>query len=288
VALGDVAKAAEYFRAIVDGPHAELSKRITRLSAAPYVLAGAWLAGAHSMRGDLDRALVYGDRAVQAADASDSPYAQAIAYTWRIIPIAHRGAFSDALPLCVQAVELCEKRGLLGWVPFAYSLWGWVLAWTGRPIEGAEYVERAVTLFESVGIKAFLALRYVEWAEALLLAENLERAQATATRAFELAVMQGERANESWAWRVLGDIALAAPRGDHEGARAHYEKGRELAQHLGLLPLLARCHLGLGLVHARVSDIARARAAFHAARDFYRTMGSDFWLARAEEQLKVL
>jgi hypothetical protein len=52
---------------------------------------------------------------------------------------------------------------------------------------------------DALPIKAFLALRYVEWAEALLLAGSVEKARLTAERAVELAVVHHERGNEAWA-----------------------------------------------------------------------------------------
>src|SRR5262249_40023373 len=148
--LGDVLQVIEYLRGIVDGPHVDLAKRIPGLSASPYVLACVWMASSWTWLGDFARAGSYAERAVPAADDSDHPYAQAIAYTWRVMPIAYRGEFVEAVPLCEVAVALCEKKELLGWLPFAYSLWGWVLSWSGRPAEGVPFIERAITLFETV------------------------------------------------------------------------------------------------------------------------------------------
>jgi tetratricopeptide (TPR) repeat protein len=283
VALGYVRRGADFFLRIVHGEHAERSKHISGLSAAPYVLACSWLAGAYAMQGAFERAHLYAEHGVRAADESDHPYAQAIAYSWRVIPIAHRGGFAEALPLCESAVQLCEKKELLGWLPMAYALWGWVLAWSGRATEGVPLIERAVTLFEAVGIRAFLGLRYVEWAEALLLDGRPEEARATATRAVEISVAQAERANETWARCLLGDIALATAPVDVETALAHYEQARATADALALAPLLARCRLGLGRAHARLGDLEAAREELAAARAFYSSAGSDYWIARVDD-----
>jgi class 3 adenylate cyclase/tetratricopeptide (TPR) repeat protein len=283
--LGNVARVIELLGQIVDGPHVELAKRITGLSASPYVLACVWMASSWTWFGDFSRAGSYAERAVRAADESDHPYAQAIAYTWRVIPMAYRGEFVAALPLCEVAVALCEKKELLGWLPFAYSLWGWVLSWTGRPTEGVPFIERAITLFETVGIKAFLALRYVEWAEGLLLADNIPEARRAATRAVELAVTHRERASEAWARCLLGDIALTSSAPELDAARAHYGQARALAEEAGLILILGRSHLGLGRLDLLEGHTIAAREHLMTAGQLYRQAGTPYWIARVDEAL---
>ena len=65
-------------------------------------------------------------------------------------------------------------------MPYAYSQWGWILSWAGRPAEGVCYSERAITMFQSIGIKMFLSQRYVEWAEGLLLDGKISDARRVA------------------------------------------------------------------------------------------------------------
>ncbi len=286
--LGRIRPGIEFLRRIVDGPHVELSKRVVGLSAAPYVLGCAWLAAAFAWIGDLSQAESYAARAVRAADESDHPYAQAIAYAWRVLPVALRGDFAQALPLCDVAVQLCERKELLGWLPFAYAQWGWILSWSGRPEEGVSFIERAVTLLDTVGIRAFLSLRHVEWAEGLLLAGRIDEAARAATRALELAVTHGERTVETWARCLLGDIAMAARQPEVDVARSHYEPARTLAEELGLSLLLARCHLGLGRLEQRGKRPAEAREHLTVAGLLYRQAGSDYWLARVDEALGQL
>jgi class 3 adenylate cyclase/tetratricopeptide (TPR) repeat protein len=280
--LGNVARHIALLRSIVDGPHVELSKRVVGLSASPYVLACGWLASVFSWLGDFAQAQSYAEMGIRAADESDHPYAQAIAYTWRVIPVAFRGDFAEALPLSELGVQLCEKKELLGWLPFAYALRGWVLSWAGRPAEGVPLIERAVTLFETVGIRAFLSLHYIELAEGLLLSNSVAEAQRAAMRAIDLAEAHGERSCETWARCLLGDIALAPTRTDAQVARSFYEAARALAEELGLSLLLARCHLGLGRVALIDQNPSDAREHLRDAGRFYRQAGSQYWLARVD------
>jgi len=285
-ALGNRAAHVQSLRAIVDGPDADLAKRIVGLSASPYVLACSWLSSSAAWLGDLSLGESYAARAVQAADESDHPYAQAIAYTWCILPIYHRGDVDRALACCEDAVALCEQKELLGWLPFAYSLRGWILCWAGRPDDGLPLIERAIMLLETVGIKAFLPLRYVEWAEGLLLAGRPDEAKTTVLRGLELAMAQREGGSEVWARCVLGDIALGA--GDADGARSHYAHAMALAEPMDLAWFVARAHLGLGRAETLAGAQDRARAHLAVAGELYRRAGSRSWLARVEAALARL
>ena len=58
-----------------------------------------------------------------------------------------------------------------------------------------------------------------------------------------------------------------------------------LADELGMRPLAAHCHLGLGTLYARTGRLESARAELSAAMARYRAMDMTFWLPRAEAAL---
>jgi hypothetical protein len=58
-----------------------------------------------------------------------------------------------------------------------------------------------------------------------------------------------------------------------------------LADELGMRPLTAHCHLGLGTLYARTGHLEQARAELTAAMALYRAMDMTFWLSRAEAVL---
>jgi hydroxypyruvate isomerase len=103
--------------------------------------------------------------------------------------------------------------------------------------------------------------------------------RAAAGRAAELADTTGERAAGVWARCVLGE---AAARDHSPEAEGHYESARAAAEALGMRPLVARCHLGLGLVERHRGDQARATAHLDVAARMLREMGMRFWLERVE------
>ena len=67
--------------------------------------------------------------------------------------------------------------------------------------------------------------------------------------------------------------------GDAEQAMAYGQQA--LADALGMRPLQAHCHRGLGMLYSKTGQWEQARAALLAAIDLYRTMEMLFWLPQA-------
>ena len=58
-----------------------------------------------------------------------------------------------------------------------------------------------------------------------------------------------------------------------------------LAEELGMRPLQAHCHRGLGTLYRQTGRGAQARAALAIAITLYRAMDMTFWLPQAEAAL---
>jgi hypothetical protein len=87
-----------------------------------------------------------------------------------------------------------------------------------------------------------------------------------------LARGRGERGNEAWALRLLGEIVSHHARPDAATATAHYGAAMTLASELDMRPLVAHCHVGLGTLHRRTGDPARAQQHLSTARAMYGEM----------------
>ena len=121
--------------------------------------------------------------------------------------------------------------------------------------------------------------------EAHLLAGRLEEAHTLAERALAHAREHQERGNEAYALRLLGDIAARREPPESEPAEAHYRQALALAEELGMRPLQAHCHLGLGTAVRQDGRREQARAELSAAIELYRAMDMTFWLPQAEAAL---
>jgi tetratricopeptide (TPR) repeat protein len=115
-------------------------------------------------------------------------------------------------------------------------------------------------------------------------------ADATRIAQDELAAARrrGERGVEGQLLRLLGDIAAHPDRFEVDTAEAHYRQALALAEKLGLRPLLAHCHLGLGKLSRHTGKREQAQEHLTAATAMYRDMDVRFWLAQAEAALKEL
>jgi hypothetical protein len=83
----------------------------------------------------------------------------------------------------------------------------------------------------------------------------------------------------------LGVVQAHADPPDVAQAEAHYQQALTLAEKLGMRPLVAHCHLGLGRLYCQTGRGEQARAALATAIDLYRTMDMPFWRPQAEAAL---
>ena len=121
--------------------------------------------------------------------------------------------------------------------------------------------------------------------EAQLLAGQLEEAQALAEGVLTLTRKYQERGNEAYALRLLGDIATQREPPAIEQAETCYQQALALAEELGMRPLQAHCHLGLGTLYAKIGRPEQARTESSATIELYRPMEMSFWLPQAEATL---
>ena len=70
-----------------------------------------------------------------------------------------------------------------------------------------------------------------------------------------------------------------------EQAEAHYRQALALAEELGMRPLQAHCHLGLGTLYVKTGQREQARTELSTAIELYRAMDMTFWLPQAEAAL---
>ena len=169
-------------------------------------------------------------------------------------------------------------RGIAAGLGYAYAL-------QGRLAEGRALLEEAIS--ESIRTGALQGHAYrVAWlSEVCRLAGRGEEAWQHARQALDLARQHKERANEALALHQLGVVHAHADPPDAEQAEAHYQQALALAEALGMRPLVAHCHLGLGTLYTKIGRREQARAELSAAIDLYRAMEMTFWLPQAEAAL---
>ena len=196
-----------------------------------------------------------------------------------------QGDLPRALPLLERAVGLCQDAGLPIWFPMMASHLGAAYTLAGRVADAVPMLTQATEqtiVMKRVDLQAPCGLSL---GEAQMLADRLEEAHALAERALAHARQHQERGHQAYALRLLGDIAAHRGPPETEPAAAHYRQALILADKLGMRPLVAHCHLGLGTLYGRTGQQEQARAELSAAITLYRAMEMTFWLPQAEVAL---
>jgi tetratricopeptide (TPR) repeat protein len=185
-------------------------------------------------------------------------------------------------------VTLCDAKRVLIWLPISTASWGWALAWLGRVSEGVSLAERGLRLHEEVGSKTTLPLFYFFWAESLLLAGRIAQAREVAETALHLGREFSEKGHEALALHVLGAITAATDPPEAHSSQNYFLASTTLASVLGMRPLVAHCHLGLGQLYRRTGKREQAQEYLSTATTMYREMDMRFWLEKARAELQAL
>jgi tetratricopeptide (TPR) repeat protein len=196
-----------------------------------------------------------------------------------------QGDLSRALPWLEQAMDICQNTEFLSNFPLIAAALGAVYTLCGRVADAVSLLTRAMeqsTAMESVHFETLCSLPL---GEAQILAGHLEEAHALAERTLTLACEHQERGNQAYARRLLGDIAARREPPESEQAGEYYRQALALAEELGMRPLVAHCHLGLGTLYGRIGRGDQARAELTAAIELYHAMDMTFWVPQAKDAL---
>jgi tetratricopeptide (TPR) repeat protein len=154
---------------------------------------------------------------------------------------------------------------------------GYAYALQGRVAEGRTLLEEASSESIYTGAREHHS-RYVTWlSEVCRLAGRGAEAWQHTRQALDLARQQKERGNEAYALHQLGVVQANADPPDVAPAEVHYQQALALADELGMRPLVAHCHLGLGRLYGQTGRGEQARTALTTAIDLYRAMDMPFW-----------
>jgi tetratricopeptide (TPR) repeat protein len=196
-----------------------------------------------------------------------------------------QGTLPRALLLLERAVSICQGMDLPVYFPRIAAHLGAAYTLGGRVVDAVPLLTQAMEQATAMGIVEDQALCSVAVGEAQVQAGRLEEAYARAEPALALAHEHGKRGTQAYALRLLGDIAARHKPPDSAQAEAHYRQALALAEELGMRPLAAHCHLGLGRLLRQMGRLTEARAALSTAIALYRAMDMTFWLPQAETAL---
>jgi len=251
----------------------------------PAVSSRARLAICHAELGTFAEGMVLGEEGLRIAEAMAHPGSLMFASYGVGLLALRQGDLSRAFPLLERAVGLCQDADLPVYFPWMAAALGAVYTLSGRVADAVLLLTQAMEQTTAMDNVVAQALCRLSLGEAQLLAGRLEEAHALAERALALAQAHQECGHRAYALRLLGEVAAHRDPIEVEQAEAFYRQALALADELGMRPLLAHCHYGLGILYTQVGCPEQARAELSVAIELYRTMEMMFWLERAEAVL---
>jgi len=282
--LGDFGRAVEILRSTL----ASLRNPSIHQRVSLSVSARTWLAFSLAARGEFADAVVCGGEAIREAEALDDGWYLGHAYLSLGVSYLQQGELPDAVRLFEQNAKLVCGRGVLGLVASSTAWLGLAYSMSGRLAEGVRLLEDAVGKTESEGGPRLSGLMDRLRNEAWLLVGNTGPALEIARRGLARARNQQSHGNEAWFSWQLARIAAAQEPLDFEHTEGRYYEALTFAHRLGMRPLVAHCHLGLGTLYRRTSKREQAQEHLTTATTMYREMDMRFWLEQAAAEMREL
>jgi tetratricopeptide (TPR) repeat protein len=251
----------------------------------PAVISRVWLAWCHADLGTFAEGRALGDEGLQIAEAMAHPVSRMHALRGLGLLSLYQGDLPRAFPLLEQAVGLCQDAGLPIFFPWMATALGAAYTLGGRVTDAVPLLTQAMEQSTAMSMVVAQALCRLSLGEAHLRAGCLEEAHRCAEQALELTHVRQERGHQAYTLRLLGEIAVRRSLPERELAAVHYQQALTLAEELGMRPLVAHCHHGLGRLYHQTGRAELARTALPTAIGLYRAMDMTLWLPQAEAAL---
>ena len=284
---GDYRRAADQLMENVTLLGDDIAQNRFGLAAPPALLSRLYLAWCLAEQGEFPEAIKRADEARHLAEHTarglDLMYALrsgAFVYLWK-------GDLELAVLWSEQLLELSRADDLAIGRPSAAAALGYARALSGQLEEARSLLEEALSTSTAMGMQVGRALFCAWRSEVLSLQGLLDEAAEEAQYALAFARDGGCRGQEALVLRLLGELAVRSGLSDAD-ANMRFREALTLAEELGMRPLVAHCHLGLGKLSRRTSQRQKAQEHLATATTMYRQMAMWFWLEQAEAELAAV
>jgi class 3 adenylate cyclase/tetratricopeptide (TPR) repeat protein len=280
-AIGNFGRAAELLRWNVETADRESGTSSPNVRLRSHAL----LARTLSALGAFGAGRRHGEEALRLATLDGRGAALGAAYSASALGRLYlaQGDLEPAIRVLEQGLALCRAsdnwdtlQGIAAGLDSAYAL-------QGRLAAGLALLEEALN--ENIRTGGLRGPIYTRLSEVCRLAGHGEEPWQHARQALDLARQQKARGDEALALLQLGVVHAHADPPDVAQAEAHYQQALALAEELGMRPLQAHCHRGLGTLYAATGQPEQARTALSTAIEMYQSMEMTFWLPETQAAL---
>jgi tetratricopeptide (TPR) repeat protein len=284
-AAGDFRQALDISQRMIAVLTGELLSERFGLSSFPGLLGrghGAWCL---AELGDFAEGAGIGEEALRLAEAVAQPTGMVIVLFCVGMFYRRQGVLQKAIPMLERGLALSQSADIPLLFPLTAALLSAAYALAGRAAEALPLLDQMLERLATGRRTLLHALVLTELSEACLLVGRVDEARALATRLLELSHTHTGHGYQAHACRLLGEVARRREPPDIDQAATHYRQALTLAEALGMRPLQAHCHWGLGTLFATAGQAEQARAELATALAMYQAMAMTFWLPQTEAAL---
>ena len=275
---GDYRRAIDCFTQTIvslDGPHRH--ERFSQIIV-PAVNSRAWSAVSHAELGMFTAGCVLADEGLQIAEALAHPDSLLNASRGVGLLALRQGNVPRALQVLERAMSIGRDADVSNALHNIGPGLGATYILVRRVADAMPLLTQALDQILAQELSENLVFCRLSLGEAHLLLGHLEEAHTLAEQARVFAQAHQERGNEAYALCLLGDIASHCKPLESNEVKDYYHQALALAQALGMRPLQAHCHRGLGALSAKSGQAERACSELATAIALYQSMGMTFWL----------
>jgi transcriptional regulator with GAF, ATPase, and Fis domain/tetratricopeptide (TPR) repeat protein len=242
----------------------------------PSVAARTWLVSCLAELGEFARAAPLAREALEVAREVDEPWTLVNAYLGLGILHLREGRTEAAVQPLDEGLEICRRSNVDVWLGPLALLRGHVAMLEGRLDDALAFLARGLEQVTASRLRFYHSVGVIWTSEAKLRAGDLDEARRLAEQALRDCERFGERGNEAYALRLLGDV-------ESRGAIAEdwYLRALARAELLQMRPLTAQCHLSLGRWAAERDRPAIAAEHLSAAITVFEQLGMEGFVSAA-------
>ncbi len=285
---GELVQAVGYFQRNIDLLTGDLLHERFGQATIMSALSRSVLALALAELGRFAEAITRAEEAARIAE--DAGHRYTLAIRWELLGLVHaaRGDFARAIVLLDRCLELSRTSQFTRLIPGTTASLAYALSLGGRYGEALPLLEKAGRDPASWRVIIVREQHLVRLGMANLVAGRMDEATRVGREALEACRRHRARGSEAHALHLLGQIATRRDPPDLKEAESHYRQALALAGNLGMRPLVAHCHLGLGQLYRRIGKLEQAREHLTTVATMYREMDMRFWPEQAEAELRAL
>jgi tetratricopeptide (TPR) repeat protein len=282
-ALGDYHRSSDLLRQTLEALEGDLSRR--RFGVFYALVAHTWLVWCLAETGAFTEGITLVQGMLRTAEEGDNLVSRIGASFGSAHLYLRKGELDKAIAVCERGLELCESGDIPLWSPWFAAALGTAYVLSDRVADALPLLEQAVERSAAMRVMTAYALLVAYLSQGYLRAGRIQEATEHARRALEYAHTHKERGHQAWVLWCLGDIAMHHNPPEFEHAKTYYDQALTLADELGMRPLQAHCHRGLGTLYGQTGPSAQARAELSTAIEMYRDMEMAFWLPETQAAL---